>query len=58
MRFLKDTINTWPYNPVNGEPANVYYNSLTCLFSVTPTQGVYQALSTRAGGEVVSADQY
>ncbi|MGO8897574.1 MAG: DUF1559 domain-containing protein [Isosphaeraceae bacterium] len=58
VRFLKDTINTWPYNPANGEPTNVSYNSSTCLFSVTPTQGVYQALSTRAGGEVVSADQY
>jgi len=57
VRFLKDTINTWPYKPVNGEPTNVAYNSSTCLFSVTPTQGVYQALSTRAGGEVVSADQ-
>ena len=58
VRFLKDTINTWPYNPVNSESTNVSYNSSTCLFSVTPTQGVYQALSTRAGGEVVSADQY
>ncbi len=58
VRFLKDTINTWPYNPANGQPRNVSYNSSTCLFSVTPTQGVYQALSTRAGGEVVSADQY
>jgi prepilin-type processing-associated H-X9-DG protein len=58
VRFLKDTINTWPYNPANGEPKNVSYNSSTCLFSVTPTQGVYQALSTRARGEVLSADQY
>ena len=58
VRFLKDTINTWPYNPANGEPTNVSYNSSTCLFSVTPTQGVYQALSTRARGEVLSADQY
>jgi len=58
VRFLKDTINTWPYNPVNGEPTNVTYNSSTCLFSVTPTQGVYQALSTRARGEVLNADQY
>jgi len=58
VRFLKDTINTWPYNPANGQPRNVSYNSSTCLFSVTPTQGVYQALSTRARGEVVSADQY
>ena len=58
VRFLKDTINTWPYNPANGEPTNVSYNSSICLFSATPTQGVYQALSTRARGEVLSADQY
>ena len=35
VRFLKDTINTWPYNPANGQPTNVTYNSPTCLFTVT-----------------------
>src|SRR5271166_1893279 len=58
VRFLKDTINTWPYNPANGIPTNVSYNSSTGLFSASPPSGVYQALSTRVGGEVVSADQY
>jgi prepilin-type N-terminal cleavage/methylation domain-containing protein/prepilin-type processing-associated H-X9-DG protein len=58
VRFLKDSINTWPYSPVNGAPTNVSYNSTTGLFSAGPPSGVYQSLSTRAGGEVVSADQY
>ena len=57
-RFIKDTINSWPYNPANGQPTNVIYNSSTGLFTVGPPMGVYQALSTRAGGEVLSADQY
>ena len=58
VRFLKDTINSWPYDPANGRPANVGYNPSTCLFSVQPARGVYQALATRSGGEVISADQY
>jgi prepilin-type N-terminal cleavage/methylation domain-containing protein/prepilin-type processing-associated H-X9-DG protein len=58
VRFVKETVNTWPYNPSNGTPTNVTYNPSTGLFSAGPASGVYQALSTRAGGEVVSADQY
>jgi prepilin-type N-terminal cleavage/methylation domain-containing protein/prepilin-type processing-associated H-X9-DG protein len=58
VRFIKDTINTWPYSPVNGAPTNVSYNTTTGLFTAGPPSGVYQSLSTRAGGEVVSADQY
>jgi prepilin-type N-terminal cleavage/methylation domain-containing protein/prepilin-type processing-associated H-X9-DG protein len=58
VRFVKETVNTWPYNPGNGAPTNASYNPTTCLFSVGPPPGVYQALSTRAGGEVVSSDQY
>jgi prepilin-type N-terminal cleavage/methylation domain-containing protein/prepilin-type processing-associated H-X9-DG protein len=58
VRFIKDSINTWPYSPVNGAPTNVSYNSSTGLFTLGPPSGVYQALSTRAGGEVISSDQY
>jgi len=58
VRFLKDSINTWPYNPANGAPTNVSYNPATGLFAAGPPAGVYQSLSTRAGGEVVSSDQY
>jgi len=58
VRFLKESINCWPYNPATGKPTNVSYDPPSCLFSVQPAQGVYQALATRARGEVVSADQY
>jgi NADPH:quinone reductase-like Zn-dependent oxidoreductase len=46
------------YDPATGKPLNVAYNSTTCLFSVSPSAGVYQAPSTRAGGEIPIADQY
>jgi hypothetical protein len=58
VRFLKDSINGWPYDPATGRPTNVSYDPNACLFSAQPTQGVYQALATRARGEVVSSDQY
>jgi prepilin-type processing-associated H-X9-DG protein len=57
VRFLKDSINGWPYD-ATGKPTNVSYNASTCLFTVQPTLGVYQALSTIRGGEVLSAGQY
>jgi prepilin-type N-terminal cleavage/methylation domain-containing protein/prepilin-type processing-associated H-X9-DG protein len=56
VRFIKNAVNSW--NPVlvtqthpNGD-CNWIYN-----FG-GQTRGVYQALSTRNGAEVVSADQY
>ncbi|MFO0891340.1 MAG: DUF1559 domain-containing protein [Isosphaeraceae bacterium] len=58
VRFLKDTINGWPYDPRTGNPLNVSYDPPSCLFSVRPAQGVYQALGTRSGGEILGADQY
>ncbi len=58
VKFLKETINTWPYSQTNGVPTNVTYNSTTGLFSAGPPGGVYQSLSTRNGGEIVSSDQY
>ena len=58
VKFLKDTINAWPYNPVGGKPTNVNLNTSTGTWSVNPPGGVYQALSTRNGGEIISADSY
>jgi len=60
VRFLKDTINAWPFNPVTGAPTNVTggVNQGNTLYVVAPPTGVYQALSTRNGGETLSADAY
>jgi prepilin-type N-terminal cleavage/methylation domain-containing protein/prepilin-type processing-associated H-X9-DG protein len=58
VHFLKDTISTWQFNPQTGFPNGVSDNS--GVFSLAPgtAVGVFQMLTTRAGGEVVSSDQY
>ncbi len=58
VHFIKDSISTWAFNPANGYPAGV--SQTNGIFTLVPgTQvGVFQMLSTRAGNEVVSSDQY
>ena len=72
VRFIKDSISCWVNNPANSTGAVPYTcvpNGLTVttsaggdpvIWNIKPgTQfGVYQQLSTRNGGEVVSSDQY
>ena len=59
VRFLKDTIDTWQ-NTSTGAPVGAVQDPTTTCFSMPlgAKVGVYQALSTRNGGEVVSADAY
>ena len=57
VRFIKDTIQSWPLDG-NNNPINVTTNSNGTYTVLQPGFGVYQALSTRKGGEVISADQY
>jgi prepilin-type N-terminal cleavage/methylation domain-containing protein/prepilin-type processing-associated H-X9-DG protein len=61
VRFIKDTINTWQISPATGLPPGVTLaNPALSIYTFAPgTQvGVWQAISTRNGGEVVSADQF
>jgi prepilin-type N-terminal cleavage/methylation domain-containing protein/prepilin-type processing-associated H-X9-DG protein len=58
VRFLKDSIGCWgPPNPATRLPAGLTFNPAGPYkeTGVVP-RGVYQALSTRSGGEVISAD--
>lgn len=57
VRFLKDTIDSWPLDRNTGKPIGVV-ESDQGMYSVSPQtrMGVYQALSTRSGNEVVSSD--
>jgi len=60
VRFLKDTINTTAFNG-NGDCKinNVVGSNNNWTFDATKGPvGVYQALSTRNGGEVISADSF
>ena len=59
VRFIKDSISTWAANPATLYANCVTYNASTGTFTVSPPgMGVYQALSTRNGGEILSSDQY
>jgi len=53
VRFIKNTIQSWNTSTITYNPGNnPEYNTNG------QASGVFQALSTRNGGEVVSADQY
>jgi prepilin-type N-terminal cleavage/methylation domain-containing protein/prepilin-type processing-associated H-X9-DG protein len=64
VKFLKDSIDTWKNNPTTGYPAGV--TRVTSgprsgrIYTIAPGSyiGVYQKLSTRNGGEIVSADAF
>ncbi len=60
VRFLKDSIDTWQNDLVTGLPLGAVKNSLGEYNALTPGSkvGVYQALSTRASGEVISSDSF
>ena len=57
VRFLKETIDSWKIDPMTESPPGISFDS-TGLVHVAPGTrfGVYQALSTRNGSEVVGAD--
>jgi prepilin-type N-terminal cleavage/methylation domain-containing protein/prepilin-type processing-associated H-X9-DG protein len=59
VRFLKETIHCWKVDSATGLPTGISFDS-TGLVHVAPgtTFGVYQALSTRNGGEVISSSSY
>jgi prepilin-type processing-associated H-X9-DG protein len=64
VRFIKDSIQSWPINLTTQLPNGVVYNGsalgVTQNYSIAAgtQQGVYQSLSTRNGGEVISSDSY
>ena len=59
VRFLKDTIDSWSLQPAVELPVGMGWTS---VLGYTPSPGmkigVYQALGTKSGGEVISANSY
>jgi prepilin-type processing-associated H-X9-DG protein len=64
VHFIKDSINAWPSVAANGygPPPNLYTQSSTFPYGITMNPGswvgVWQALTTRSWGEVISSDSY
>lgn len=57
VRLVKETIDSWPIG-ADGLPLGVTYGDGLYKISPGTRLGVFQALSTRSGGEVISADAY
>jgi len=57
VRFIKDSIDTWPFDPFSGQPAGATQNP-GGWWENPPPAGIWQALGTRSGGEVVGDDAF
>jgi prepilin-type N-terminal cleavage/methylation domain-containing protein/prepilin-type processing-associated H-X9-DG protein len=63
VKFIKNSIDTWQLIQSGSKPylpPNVSYDPKLFLFTLNPGAkvGIYQALSSRNGGEVISSDSY
>jgi prepilin-type processing-associated H-X9-DG protein len=58
VRFIKDSIDTWSFNPATGMPVGVTRDQSVWVPGPGFRVGVWQALASIAGGEVISADTY
>jgi len=56
VRFIKDTVSVAPFDPSTGLPTGLTFTG--CNYNMATPWGIYQQLSTRSGGEVVSSDAY
>ena len=58
VRFIKETIDTWKLDPTTGYPAGVTRDASVWQLGPTAHVGIWQAIGSINGGEVVSADAY
>jgi prepilin-type N-terminal cleavage/methylation domain-containing protein/prepilin-type processing-associated H-X9-DG protein len=58
VKFLKDTIATWPLIANGNYPVGFQFDGSNSDLGDSTQPAVYQALTTKNGGEVISADAY
>ena len=58
VRFIKESIDCWAYEPTTGYPLGVTRNVSPWIVGPTAKIGVWQAIASCNGGEVISADAY
>ncbi len=56
-RFVKESINSWAFDPWNGRPRGAIKQG-GGWWSGLPRPGLWQALATRDGGEIVGSPDY
>jgi prepilin-type N-terminal cleavage/methylation domain-containing protein/prepilin-type processing-associated H-X9-DG protein len=57
VRFVKETVQSWPIDSTNGHPAGAKFVPPGYWTNV-PAPGVWQALTTRSHGEAISEGSY
>jgi len=60
VKFLKDTIDSWPFDLTTEQSPSLGFDPVRQVPSILPGAkvGVWQALSTRGNGEILSADPF
>jgi uncharacterized GH25 family protein len=58
VKFIKDSISTAAYNPGTGDPVGVTTDANGVVTWAGVQKGVWQALASRNGGEIISSDSY
>lgn len=54
VRFIKDSIQSWSYDPMTGEPKGSWRTNIGTWRDL-PSAGVWQALTTRNGAEAIGS---
>jgi hypothetical protein len=57
VRFIKDSAQSWPFDAQSGTPTGASQTGQGAWINL-PASGVWQALATRNGGEVISTDSF
>jgi prepilin-type N-terminal cleavage/methylation domain-containing protein/prepilin-type processing-associated H-X9-DG protein len=60
VKFIKNSVDSWPFNTSYEWSSSLGWNTVAQVYYILPGAkvGVWQALSTRSGGECVSGDQF
>jgi prepilin-type N-terminal cleavage/methylation domain-containing protein/prepilin-type processing-associated H-X9-DG protein len=58
VRFIKESVDCWNFNPSTGMPQGVTRDQSVWILGTGAKVGVWQALGSVNGGEVISADAY
>jgi len=57
VRFVKDSVQTWTFDAASGIPSGAVRDAQGAWLNLPPS-GVWQALSTRSGGELLGSGSY
>lgn len=57
VRFIRNTVESWSLDPLNGEPAGIVRNP-DGWWTRIPKPGVWQALGSRNGREIIKDEDY